>query len=151
LDTSGSALIKTIGMGLYLMKPNLRELSQLAGKTQISGMEQEEIARKIINEGTSEILIVSLGSRGAMVATKENIEYIVPPTVKQNSTVGAGDSMVAGIILSLSRGNSLHDSVKWGIAAGTAATMTPGTELCRLKDVENIFGWLTEKEKTPVE
>ncbi|MGM1054963.1 MAG: 1-phosphofructokinase family hexose kinase [Bacteroidota bacterium] len=148
VDTSGKALVKASEMGVCIMKPNLGELSSLAGKEEISGMEQEEIAKKIINEGKADILIVSLGARGAMIVTKDTIEYVVPPTVKQDSTVGAGDSMVGGLILSLSRGDSLSDAVKWGVAAGTAATITPGTELCRKKDVEKIFDWLSEKETT---
>jgi 6-phosphofructokinase 2 len=81
-----------------------------------------------------------------MVVTKDNLEYVVPPTVKQNSTVGAGDSMVGGMIYSMSRGDDLRDAIKWGVAAGTAATMTAGTELCRREDVEEIFGWLSDKE-----
>jgi 6-phosphofructokinase 2 len=146
VDTSGKALIKAAEMGVCIMKPNLGELSTLADKEQISGLEQEEIAKKVIKEGKAEILIVSLGPRGAMVVTTDNIEYVVPPTVKQDSTVGAGDSMVGGLILSLSRGDDLRDAVKWGVAAGTAATMTPGTELCRKKDVDKIYEWLSNKE-----
>ncbi|MBK6265571.1 hexose kinase [Marivirga sp. S37H4] len=146
IDTSGKALKAAAEKGVCLMKPNLGELSSLAGREEISGMEQEEIARQVIDEGKAQILIVSLGARGAMLVTKDNLEYIVPPTVKQNSTVGAGDSMVGGMILSLSRGDELHDAVKWGVAAGTAATMTPGTELCRKKDAEKIFDWLNQKE-----
>ncbi|WP_372918444.1 1-phosphofructokinase family hexose kinase [Salegentibacter sp.] len=145
IDTSGKALVKAAEMGVCIMKPNLGELSTLAEKEEISGLEQEEVAKKIINEGRADILVVSLGARGAMVVTKDTIEYVVPPTVKQDSTVGAGDSMVAGMILSLSRGDALLDAVKWGVAAGTAATITPGTELCRKKDVEKIFKWLSEK------
>ncbi len=148
VDTSGKALVKAAEMGVCIMKPNLGELSTLAGKEEISGLEQEEIAKKVINEGKADILIVSLGARGAMVVTKNKIEYVVPPTVKQDSTVGAGDSMVAGLVFSLSRGDDLSDAVKWGVAAGTAATITPGTELCRKKDVEKIFEWLSEKENT---
>lgn len=147
VDTSGKALVKAAEMGVCIMKPNLGELSSLAGKEEISGMEQEEIAKKIINQGKADILVVSLGPRGAMLVTKETIQYVVPPTVKQDSTVGAGDSMVGGLILALSRGDVLRDAVKWGVAAGTAATITPGTELCRKKDVERIFDWLSEKEK----
>ncbi|WP_057937785.1 1-phosphofructokinase family hexose kinase [Algoriphagus resistens] len=148
IDTSGKALLKAAESGVCIMKPNLSELSALAGKEKISGMEQEEIARKIINEGKAEILIVSLGARGAMLATKEILEYVVPPTVKQKSTVGAGDTMVGGIVLSLSRGDDIHDAIKWGVAAGTAATMTPGTELCRKEDVEEIFDWISSKERS---
>ncbi|MBZ9731312.1 1-phosphofructokinase family hexose kinase [Salegentibacter sp. JZCK2] len=146
IDTSGKALTKAAEAGVCIMKPNLGELSSLAGKEKISGLEQEEIAKKVISEGKAETLIVSLGARGAMLATKDKIAYVVPPTVKQESTVGAGDSMVAGIILSLSRGDKLMDAVYWGVAAGTAATLTPGSELCRKKDVETIFKWLKEKE-----
>ncbi len=92
-------------------------------------------------------MAVSLGARGAMLVTQDYIEYIVPPTVKQNSTVGAGDSMVAGMVLSLSRGHELRVAAKWGVAAGTAATMTPGSELCRKENVEEIFAWLTKKDE----
>ncbi|GAA5033252.1 phosphofructokinase [Marivirga lumbricoides] len=146
VDTSGEALLEAANAGVRFMKPNLGELSEMAGMEEISGMQQEEIARKVIEEGKAEVLIVSLGARGAMLATKDTIEYIVPPTVKQASTVGAGDSMVAGFILSLSRGESIQKAVKWGVAAGTAATMTPGTELCKKEDVERIFKWFQERE-----
>ncbi|WP_017731150.1 1-phosphofructokinase family hexose kinase [Nafulsella turpanensis] len=148
IDTSGPALQKAAEMGVCMMKPNLGELSKLADKEHISAMEQEEVAKRIIEQGKAQLLIVSLGPRGAMLATKDKIEYVVPPTVKQQSTVGAGDSMVGGIILSLSRGDDLSDVIKWGVAAGTAATMTPGSELCRKEDVEEIFAWLKHKEKT---
>lgn len=148
VDTSGQALQKVADVGVYLMKPNLRELGQLAGKENMSAMEQEDVARGIVDQGKAEILIVSLGASGAMLAVKDRIEYVVPPRVKQDSTVGAGDTMVGGIVLSLSRGDDLRDVLNWGVAAGTAATMTPGTELCRKNDVEEIFDWLRKKEKT---
>jgi 6-phosphofructokinase 2 len=66
-------------------------------------------------------------------------EHILPPTVPIISKVGAGDSMVAGIVLSLARGKPLRESVLFGVAAGTAAVMTPGTELCRREDAERLF------------
>lgn len=148
VDTSGKALKTAAEMGVYLMKPNLGELSVIAGKEEVSAMEQEEIAQDMINRGKAEILVVSLGPRGAMLATKDHIEYVVPPTIKMKSTVGAGDSMVAGIVLSLSKGGDLREIIKRGVAAGTAATMTAGTELCRKEDVEEIYQWLTKKEET---
>jgi 6-phosphofructokinase 2 len=147
IDTSGDALLHAARMGLCIMKPNLRELSQLAGKDQISGTEQEDIARQIIEEGLASMLVVSLGPRGAMLVTREKTEYVVPPTVVRKSTVGAGDSMVAAMILSLSRGHDPSKAVKWGVAAGTAATMTAGTELCRKEDVERIYQWITQNHK----
>jgi 6-phosphofructokinase 2 len=145
VDTSGDALVKAAGEGLYLIKPNLGELAKLAGKDHISALEQEEFAMQVLNEGKCKVLVVSLGPRGAMLASKESgIHYVVPPTVKLLSAVGAGDSMVAGIVMSLLRGCPLEEVVRYGVAAGTAATMTPGSELCRKEDTEEIYQWLME-------
>ena len=145
VDTSGDALVKAAGEGLYLIKPNLGELAKLAGKDHISALEQEQFAMQVLNEGKCKVLVVSLGPRGAMLASKESgIHYVVPPTVKQQSAVGAGDSMVAGIVMSLLKGWPLEEVVRYGVAAGTAATMTPGSELCRKEDTEEIYQWLME-------
>ncbi|MFD2515464.1 1-phosphofructokinase family hexose kinase [Pontibacter locisalis] len=146
VDTSGEALLKAAGEGVYLLKPNLGELAALANKDQISALEQEEIARQVLEEGKCKVLVVSLGPRGAMLASKEGITYVVPPTVPQKSAVGAGDSMVAGMVMSLAKGCSLDEVVRYGVAAGTAATMTPGSELCRKEDTEEIFKWLQEHQ-----
>src|SRR5690606_29000547 len=108
VDTSGEALMKAAGEGLYLIKPNLGELAKLAGKEHISAFEQEEFAMQVIDEGKCKVLVVSLGPRGAMLASKESgIHYVVPPTVKQQSAVGAGDSMVAGMVMGLLQGRPL--------------------------------------------
>jgi 6-phosphofructokinase 2 len=147
IDTSGNALMKAVEAGVYLVKPNLRELSQLARKEEIAGLEQEEIATRIIEEGRAEIVVLSMGPRGAMMVTGSRTEYVVPPTVKPTSTVGAGDSMVAGIVLSLSRGDDPGTALRWGVSAGTAATMTSGSELCRKEDAERIFKWINRNEK----
>ncbi|MDX5346905.1 MAG: hexose kinase [Hymenobacteraceae bacterium] len=144
VDTSGDALLEAAGEGIFMLKPNLGELAALAGKEQISAMEQEELAQKVLDEGKSKVLVVSLGPRGAMLASKDGFEYIVPPTVKLESAVGAGDSMVGGMVLKLLEGWPLSDVVRYGVAAGTAATMTPGSELCRKTDADQIYEWLQE-------
>ncbi|HYD92712.1 MAG TPA: PfkB family carbohydrate kinase, partial [Flavobacterium sp.] len=100
---------------------------------------------KIIRNGKCEVVVVSLGARGAMLATRDIIKYVVPPTVKPDSTVGAGDSMVAGIVLSLVSGKTIQEAVMYGVAAGTAATMTPGTELCRKSDTDEIYEWIKSR------
>jgi 6-phosphofructokinase 2 len=146
VDTSGIALDKAIEGGVYLIKPNLRELSQIAGKEHITGMDQEEIASEIVKRGKAEIVVLSMGPRGAMMVSSNGTEYVVPPTVKPTSTVGAGDSMVAGIILALTRGESLSTALRLGVAAGTAATMTSGSELCRLEDVNRLYKWIESQK-----
>jgi 6-phosphofructokinase 2 len=138
-DTAGSALQQALDEGLYLIKPNLGELSALAGKKELQPGEVKDIAKKIIAKGKCEVIVVSMGAAGAMLVTKDTSEIITPPSVKRKSTVGAGDSMVAGIVHYLSQSKSINEAVQYGVACGTAATMNAGTELCKKEDAEKIF------------
>jgi len=140
VDTSGDALKYAVNEGVYLLKPNLGELSSLAGKEELKGNEEVvDVARDLINKGKCEVIVVSMGAAGALLITKNEVHQIITPPVKKNSTVGAGDSMVAGMILSLSRQKTLLEAVQYGVACGTAATMNAGTQLCKLEDVEKLF------------
>lgn len=139
VDTSGVALKKALDTGVYLLKPNLRELGELTGKGEIHQEDQESAALGLIESGKCEIVVVSLGARGAMLASKAGIYHVTPPTVMVKSTVGAGDSMVAGLVWGLSQGWSHDQVLKYGVACGTATTMNVGTELCHKHDIENIF------------
>jgi 6-phosphofructokinase 2 len=139
VDTTGEALKQAVDEGVYLLKPNLGELSSLAGKKEIHPEEVKDIAAGIIAKGKCEVIVVSMGAAGAMLVTKDIAEIIAPPPVIRKSTVGAGDSMVAGISFYLSLGKSLIEAVQYGVACGTAATMNPGTELCRKEDADRLF------------
>jgi 6-phosphofructokinase 2 len=139
VDVSGEALQQALHEGVYLIKPNMREFRQLVGD---NIQEESQIiaeGEKMVANGQCEVLVVSLGAAGALLVSAEITEHILPPAVPIISKVGAGDSMVAGIVLSLARGLSLRKSILFGVAAGTAAVMTPGTELCRLEDTERLF------------
>ena len=142
VDTSGEALIAAMEVGVYLVKPNLRELCQITGKTIVAGEEQEQLALSLIENGKAEFVVVSLGPRGAMMASKEGIFYQVPPTIKTKSTVGAGDSMVAGMVWALKNGMDSKTVLNYGIACGTAATMNTGTGLCRNADIDLVLNLL---------
>jgi 6-phosphofructokinase 2 len=139
LDVSGDSLREGLKEGVYLIKPNIREFRQLVGREIREKPEILAAAREMVQSGRCEVLVISLGAAGALIVSEEICEHIVPPTVPIVSKVGAGDSMVAGITLSLARGHRLRESVLFGVAAGTAAVMTPGTELCRREDVERLF------------
>lgn len=139
LDTSGEALQLAVQQGAYLIKPNLGELAFLAGKEELDPQAVVEIAREIIDKECCKVIMVSMGPGGAMMITKDMAKQINAPSVKTKSTVGAGDSMVAGIVMGLSKGMELLDAVRYGVASGTAATMNPGTQLCKLQDVEKLF------------
>ncbi len=138
VDTSGDALKYALEEGVYLVKPNLKELASLTEREEVSISEVSDNTNKLITEGKTEAVVVSLGGSGAMLATKYEYFQITPPVVDIKSTVGAGDSMVAGIVLSLSKGIPLTKAVQYGVACGTAATLNPGTELCKLEDVQQM-------------
>ena len=148
LDTSGEALAKATKSRVFMLKPNLGELSTLCGVTSISAMELEPLAKKFLKEHDCEILVVSLGPKGALLATKDLIEHIPAPTVLQKSTIGAGDSMVAGMVVSLLKGKSYSEMAKYGVACGTAATMHEGTQLCNKDDADNLYKWILEQKNT---
>ncbi|HOD36643.1 MAG TPA: 1-phosphofructokinase family hexose kinase [Syntrophales bacterium] len=146
IDTSGEALRKAVEEGVFMIKPNTNEMNELAGRKLRDEVEQEAAVMDILRKGAAEVLVLSLGAAGVLMATKDGCERMRAPTVPIQSKVGAGDSMVAGIVLSLSRGRPTRDSVLFGLAAGSAAVMTPGTELCRREDVERLYGLLTSKD-----
>ena len=139
VDTSGAALKEALNEGVYLLKPNLGELSFLVGKAHLQQSEIEAAAKEIIAAGNCEVLVISMGAEGALLVTNSIIKMIQSPTVTKQSTVGAGDSMVAGIVYYLSKGKPIEEAAMYGVACGTAATLNTGTELCNVKDVEEIF------------
>lgn len=139
VDTSGEALSKAVETGVYLIKPNLRELSALAGKELLSEQKITAAAEALVKSGNCQVVVVSLGARGAMLVTEKETLKIIPPAVTVKSTVGAGDSMVAGIVTFLAKGEGIAQAFRYGLASGTAATLNPGTELCRLSDVNSLY------------
>ncbi len=140
LDCSGEAL-RHAGQrgGIHLLKPSLSELATLAGGKVEGVAAQEAALRELIGRGVAEVIVLSLGGEGAVLASKEGIERFAPLDVPVCSAVGAGDSMVGAMVLALSRGWSLTDAVRYGIAAGSATILRPGTELCRAEDVERLY------------
>ena len=144
LDTSGEALLPSMKANMYLMKPNLGELSIIMGVTSISAMELESLAKKFLEKHSCEVLVVSMGAKGALWANRKEMEHIPAPTVHQKSTIGAGDSMVAGMMFSLQKGKSLGEAIKYGVACGTAATLRPGTQLCNKEDADKLFEWIVK-------
>jgi 6-phosphofructokinase 2 len=145
VDTSGEPLQLAIDEGVFLIKPSLTELNALVGKKECNNEMAGELANQIINNSHCEAILVSLGAVGAMLATKKSTERITPPIVNVKSTVGAGDSMVAGVVISLSKGKTLYEAAQYGVACGTAATLNAGTSLCKFEDAEKIYNSIIQK------
>ena len=147
VDTSGKQLKLAAEAGVFLLKPNMRELGTLAGNEIESETHQIEAAREIVEAGNAEVVVVSMGAGGALLVNKDHSEHIRTPTVPIRSKLGAGDSMVAGIVYSLAKGNSIRKAVMYGIAAGASAVMTPGIELCNKSDTESLYENLLESQE----
>ena len=145
VDTSGEALKKVLETGAYLIKPNVGELAKLIGVERLEMEEVHEAAQQIIAKGGAEIVVVSLGPQGAVLVTKDNYEFVPAPNVVKKSTVGAGDSMVGGMVWALSQYKSLEEVIRWGVACGSAATMNEGTQLFKREDTQRLFDWLEKQ------
>ncbi len=139
LDTAGDALNRAIGKGVFLLKPNLRELERFAGESIHGERQIRQAGQRLIAEGLTDVLVVSMGAAGAVLITAADCIHIRAPIVPIQSKVGAGDSMVAGIVLGLARGFKLADAARLGVAAGSAAVMTAGTQLCRAEDAWRLY------------
>ncbi len=140
VDTSGEALKKALEVGVCMIKPNVGELAKLIGVERLELEEVNEAAKQIIAKGGAEIVVVSLGPQGAVLVTKDIYEFVPAPNVAKKSTVGAGDSMVGGMVWALSQNKSLKEVIRWGVACGTAATMNEGTQLFKAEDVIQLLG-----------
>ncbi|MDH3664478.1 MAG: 1-phosphofructokinase family hexose kinase [Alphaproteobacteria bacterium] len=144
LDTSGEPLEAALAEGVYLLKPNLRELRGLAGNKLGTLKEQHAAAMQIISSQQAELVAVSLGADGAFIADRHGCHDQAAPEVEMRSAVGAGDSFVAAMTLGLAQGRSHQDALRLAVATGTATVTTMGTALCRRRDVERLYDRLAE-------
>ena len=146
LDSSGGGLTH-VNSGVFLIKPSLRELREAVGRALTTDSEQLEAAREIIQRGAARYVLVSRGAEGALLASRDGGQLFAPVPVPPGSGVGAGDAMVAGVAVGLTRGWPLTKAVRLGIAAGAAMLLTPGTAPCTREDTERLF----EQTEVPVD
>lgn len=147
LDAADMWLIEGIHARPDIIKPNVREAQTLLG---VELKTEDDIicaVKTIVGMGVG-IAAISRGPDGMIIADGNVVLKVVPPQVEIMSTVGAGDSTVAGFVFKLSEGGSLEEASRLAVAAGTAATLTPGTELCHKEDVERLLPLVTV-EKMP--
>lgn len=145
LDTSGKAYTGILQEGAYLLKPNMNELEDLVGKTASNEKEQKELLLEVLDKYPIEVIVLSLGANGALLANGGEVRHFRAPEVVQVSSIGAGDSMVAGLVHCLSQGNPLEKAILYGLACGSATIKSPGTELLQLQDVEELYQQLLNK------
>ncbi|WP_224368210.1 1-phosphofructokinase family hexose kinase [Hyalangium versicolor] len=136
LDTSGEPLRAALAEGVFFAKPNRKEFRDMMGPQVEEPAGMAAAARAFLEKGNAEILVVSMGADGALLTTRQGQYRATPPPVETHSSVGAGDSFVGGMTLGLARGLPPEEAFRWGIASGTAALLSQGTELCRRADTE---------------
>lgn len=138
LDTSGPALAAAAAAGgVHLLKPSLGELAALVGRPLGTLAEQEAAAAELVAGGIG-VVALTMGHHGALLAHAGGTVLLRPPPVEARSTTGAGDSFLAALVLGLAGGRPPADAFRLAVAAGTAAVLTPGTELCDPADVARL-------------
>ena len=143
LDTSGGGLAH-VKSGVFLLKPSIRELREDVGQALSTEAEQVAAARELITRGVARHVLVSMGAAGAILVSAGDAQRFAAVRVPPGSGVGAGDAMLAGVAVGIAREWPLTESVRFGIAAGAAMLLTPGTAPCTREDTERLFGQ-TEK------
>ena len=138
LDSDDEWLKDGIKAKPNVIKPNVHETEELLGEKLGDEAAIIQALRTLVTQGI-EVVAISRGKDGLIVANGGKILKVIPPQVEIRSTVGAGDSAVAGLVLKLSQGDGIEEACRLAVAAGTAATLTPGTELCRRQDVERLL------------
>lgn len=138
LDTSGKPLVSALQEGVYALKPNLRELQELASAPLANEQSWLAAGRRLIESGGVEIIALTLADKGSMLMTRDGALRASVPEVRVVSTVGAGDSFIGGLVWALASGHSNVEAFRWGVAAGTAAVLNPGTQLCHAADVVRL-------------
>ena len=138
VDASGDALAAAVDEGVYLVKPSGRELGELVGATVMTIDEKVEAARELVGRGRVEVVALTLGGDGAVLVTAESATRLASPPITVHSTVGAGDSFLAAMVLRLAQGHDLAAAFRGGVAAGAATATTEATELCHRDVVERF-------------
>lgn len=137
LDTSGNALRHGILARPAIIKPNREELAELAGTRFEDLRAIVRFCRTILDRVAT--VLVSLGAEGMVLVDSEQTLHAKPPKVEVKSSVGAGDCAVAGFVKGLVDKETPADCLRRAVASGTAATLTPGTGLCRCEDIDGLM------------
>jgi 6-phosphofructokinase 2 len=139
VDASGPAFKAALDEGVFLTKPNLRELQEYLGEPLEDRQDWIDACRRLVLMRRAEVVALTLGHRGALLVTQDRAWFAEPLPVNPQSTVGAGDSFLGAMIWALAAGRDLQDAFRHGVAGGSAALMRPGTDLCRVQDVERLL------------
>lgn len=145
IDCEGERLFESLKVGVDLVKPNLEELESTLKRQMRSKEELLEGCHKLVDMGAANVLL-SLGKKGAIITNGSKNYYCKSLNVAMNSTIGAGDGMVAGATLALTKSADLSEILRCGVAAGTASVTSAFSVSFEKEKYEEILSNLSVKE-----
>jgi len=140
IDTSGASLrmLAASAAGADVLRMDHEEARELSGSALEGVAEVRDFAAGLT--GAADIVVVAMGGEGSVLARRDGTAWhAAGAEVPVVSKVGAGDSFMGGFTLALANGAAPEEALQAGMAAASAAVMTPGTELCRLEDYERLL------------
>lgn len=138
LDTDGEALQHALEAKPSVITPNQQEAERLLGRALLTRNQFLEALERIHAMGP-ESVILSLGSRGAIGASTDGVYEALPPRVESLCPIGAGDALAAAFVWSMDKGKTFAESLRWGVAAGTATAALPGIQFPTLQQTRAIY------------
>jgi 1-phosphofructokinase family hexose kinase len=145
LDSKSFSLEDIFEVQPWLMKPNQEEISEYLG-CEINSIEQAIEKTKIFADHGVINVMVSLGEQGALLLHRGRCYIATPPAIDAISTIGAGDSSLAGFIAAAQKGENAPGCLKTAVAYGTAACLTAGTVPPRREELKKIYQQVYVKE-----
>lgn len=139
VDSTKPALQATLVRGAHLIKPNLREMRDLMDEPLTSKAEWIDACRRLVAAGGVEFVALTVAEGGALLVGRKEAWFAEGLPVKMVSAVGAGDSFLGALVWALSCGNAPREALRHGIAAGSAALLSPATDLCYKEDVVSLL------------
>jgi 6-phosphofructokinase 2 len=147
VDASGEALEEAVAEGVFLVKPSRRELSQLVGRELVGEQNEVDAASELVARGAAELVALTLGKAGAVLASAAGVIRLPVPEVRVQSPVGAGDGFLGAFVWRLSEGRDAESAFRTAVAAGSATAALEATEMCSLADVEALEVLLPEAKR----
>lgn len=145
LDSDGQPMRLGMQAAPFMIKPNRDEVRRIVN-VDIESLDDALRALNLLAEFGVQVVVISMGAKGAVASSKDGVWHVIPPEVSVVSTIGSGDSMVAGMAHIFSEDGSLEDALRWGTAAGAATAMTSGAGICKRKQILDLLGKVQVKK-----
>ncbi|MGR3659670.1 MAG: 1-phosphofructokinase family hexose kinase [Paracoccaceae bacterium] len=141
VDTSGAPQKHVVDhpIGLFLLRMDAAEAESLNGQNHPTPTATADFAAKLVSRNVAEIIVIGRGADGSTCVTKDFRLHCRRPVEKTRSRVGAGDSMLGAMVLELARGSDVETSLRYGVAASSAAVLTDATQLCTREDTDRLL------------